>query len=515
MFDPPTVSLLDIMASHGRWRGDWPAVVTPRETLGWRELERRTSRVANKLISEGARRGDRLALLMSNGLPMVELIFGIMKAGCIVVPLNPSSNEANIAAMLDDAGVRFVFATADHMAKLRPAAGVELVAVSTETQPVDAGWKDYGSWLAAVDEMEFDVAIAPTDLCNIIYSSGTTGEPKGIAHTHEARLFWAQDLALAQRYHSGARALVATGLCSNISWGVMLCTFLVGGTIFLRDGFDAADVIATISRERITHVGMVPIQYQRMLQHPSFDAADRSSVQSLMSVGSALPEATKTRLFETFPSGIFDVYGLTEGIITTHAIEEVAGRIRSVGRPLPGSDIRILGDDDRPVPVGEIGEVVGRSRFVMAGYWRKPQATADAMWVDEKGRYWLRSGDIGRLDEQGYLYIVDRKKDMILSGAQNVYPADLEAVLFQHPDVLDCAVIGVPSETWGESPLALVVPRPDARAGVDAGALLRWLNERVGKRQRVMAVEIRRELPRNAAGKLLKRDLRAPYWTAA
>lgn len=513
MFDPPTASLLDIVASHGRWRADWPAVVAPEGTLSWGMLECRTNQVANKLVGEGARRGDRVALLMSNGLAMVELIFGIMKAGCVVVPLNPSSAADNLDSMLDDAGARFVFATADHLNKITPASTVGHVAVTTDSHNIGAGWIDYESWLASAGQGAPDIVIAPTDFCNIIYSSGTTDDPKGIVHTHEARLCWAQDLALAQRYHSGARTLVATGLYSNISWSVMLCTFLVGGTIFVRSRFDAADVIATISRERITHTGMVPVQYQRILQHPSFEAADRSSMQSMISVGSPLLEPTKARLFETFPCGIIDVYGLTEGIITTHAPEEVAGRMRSVGRPLPGSDIRILDDAGRPAPVGEIGEIVGRSRFVMAGYWRKPAATADAMWADERGRYWLRSGDIGRLDEQGYLYVVDRKKDMILSGAQNIYPADLEAVLIQHPDVLDCAVIGVPSETWGESPLALVVPRP--QAGIDADAILRWLNERVGKRQRVVAVEIRDALPRNAAGKLLKRDLRAPYLATA
>src|SRR5574337_64708 len=208
MFHPPIVSLLDIMASHGRWRGDWPAVVAPEGTLTWSMLEYRTNRVANKLLIEGARRGDRVALLMSNGLAMVELIFGIMKAGCVVVPLSPSSTAASIDAMLEDAGVRFVFATDDHIAKVRPVTNVGHVVVSTGTHHVGAGWKHYGTWLAAVDEREPDVAIAPTDICNIIYSSGTTDEPKGIAHTHEARLFWAQDLALAQRYHSGARALV-------------------------------------------------------------------------------------------------------------------------------------------------------------------------------------------------------------------------------------------------------------------------------------------------------------------
>ena len=355
--------------------------------------------------------------------------------------------------------------------------------------------------------------LAGSDLCNIIYSSGTTGEPKGIVHTHATRLLWAYDLSLALRYHSGARTLIVTGLYSNISWAALLCTFLSGGTLVLRDVFDPADALATIARERITHTAMVPVQYRRILEDPAFDAADRSSLQAMMCVGSQLPVAIKARLFEAFPCGIIEVYGSTEGIITSQAPEEAPGRLASVGRPLPGLDLRILDADDRPLGVGESGEVVGRSRFAMLGYWKLPEATASAMWIDDEGNSWLRTGDIGRLDEEGYLYIVDRKKDLILSGGQNIYPADIETELMKHPDVIECAVIGVPSETWGESPLALVVVRdPKSNTGETMRA---WLNARVGKQQRVVTVELRDNLPRNPVGKILKRELRVPYWRTA
>jgi long-chain acyl-CoA synthetase len=182
----------------------------------------------------------------------------------------------------------------------------------------------------------------------------------------------------------------------------------------------------------------------------------------------------------------------------------------SVGRPLPGEGLAIIDGDDQLLPPGEPGEVVALSRFAMEGYWRRPDVTADMIWTDGIGRHWLRSGDIGRIDPDGYLTITDRKKDMIISGGQNIYPADIEAVILAHPAVSDCAVIGVPSEKWGETPLAIVV----ARGGMtlDDATLLAWTNERLGRQQKASAVELRSEIPRNPNGKVLKRELRAAYW---
>ncbi len=510
MFDEHIPLLPDVFALHGQWRANWPAVVTQERTLSWAMFDLATNRIANALIGAGTRKGDRVVLLMSNCCEMVELIVGIMKAGCVSVPLNVSVTDDSAAAMVKDSGARFVFVTADQASRVKPESEVVCIDVTAGSVTSESGHLIYSEWLGSTRDEAPLIPLAGRDVCNIIYSSGTTGEPKGIVHSHKARLLWAHDLALALRYHSGARALIVTGLYSNISWAALLCTFLVGGTLVLRNSFEAADTLATIERERITHTAMVPVQYRRLLEHPDFQTTDRSSMQAMMCVGSPCPIPLKQRLFDTFRCGVIELYGTTEGLITTLAPEEAPGRLTSVGRPLPGLDLRILGADDNPVAPGEAGEVVGRSRFVMSGYWKKPAATADAMWTDADGHSWLRSGDIGRLDEDGYVYILDRKKDMILSGGQNIYPADIEAILAQHPHVVECAVIAVPSAEWGESPLAFVVTNLQS---INVDELRTWLNARVGKQQRVVAVEVCESLPRNPTGKILKRELRAPYWT--
>jgi acyl-CoA synthetase (AMP-forming)/AMP-acid ligase II len=356
------------------------------------------------------------------------------------------------------------------------------------------------------------IDIGPDDPCNLVYSSGTTALPKGIVHGHRRRLEWAYDVALALRYQSNAVTLLSIGLYSNISWVGMLCTWLAGGHVVVMEKFEAADWLAHVERWAATHATMVPIGYQRVVEHPEFARYDVGSLRSMMSCGSPLQAALKKRMVEAFDCEIVELYGLTEGIVTTLDPEDVDGKLASVGKPIVGTDLRILGDDDRPVPAGTPGEIVGLSRFVMNEYHGRPDATRESTWIDELGRAWLRTGDIGQLDDDGYLYIVDRKKDMILSGGQNVYPADLEAVLCGHPAVFDVAVIGIPDPRWGETPLALVVLRDGH--GVDPEALRAWANERLGRQQRLARVEFRAELPRNPNGKLLKRELRAEYWPA-
>jgi acyl-CoA synthetase (AMP-forming)/AMP-acid ligase II len=239
-----------------------------------------------------------------------------------------------------------------------------------------------------------------------------------------------------------------------------------------------------------------------------------------MCCGSPLALELKRRALTELGGQFIELYGLTEGLITTLAPEDAVERPASVGKPLPGTDIRLIGDDDREVPAGVAGEIVGRGQITMAGYWNRPDADAECTWIDADGRRWLRTGDIGRLDDEGFLYLVDRKKDMIISGGQNIYPADIEAVLVTHPDVAEVAVIGVPSVRWGETPLAIVVPRSapsalpagSAPAADEAAARLRdWVNKRVGKQQRIAGVRFVASLPRNPNGKILKRELRRLY----
>jgi acyl-CoA synthetase (AMP-forming)/AMP-acid ligase II len=504
--------LPEILSLHGKWRSRHPAALTPDDVLTWATLDARTARVASGLIDDGLKKGDRVGIVMSNGAPMLEAMLGAMKAGTVVVPLNPTVTDQTLVAMLEDAGVSALFATGDHVSRLsaftKPCA-VRIVA-DPAAKPEPDGWTNYRKWLGAQRADATLPELAADDLCNIIYSSGTTGQPKGIVHSHGGRMAWAHDLGAALRYDCGARTLVVTGLYSNISWAGMLPTLMHGGTLIIRPSFEAGDTLRVIAEERVTHTSMVPVQFQRMIEHKDFPRTDRTSVRAMMCCGAPLPVAVKERLFETFANGVIELYGSTEGVITTLAPEEARGRMASVGKPLPGEDLVILGDDDKPVAPGESGEIVALSRFQMIGYWNKPDATRDAHWIDPKGRRWLRSGDIGRIDEEGYLFITDRKKDMIISGGQNVYPSDIEAVLRTHPDISDCAVFGIPSDRWGETPLALAVVR-DA-AALQAGALRDWLNARVAKYQRVDRVELRGALPRNATGKLLRRELREPYW---
>jgi acyl-CoA synthetase (AMP-forming)/AMP-acid ligase II len=510
-FEAPAPLLPEILALHGRWRRDRAAVVCGERRESWGEIIAALNRFAQALHGHGVGHGDRVAVLMSNGLPMVHALLGTMNAGAVSVPLNVSISDDAVLGMVHDAGASAIIATPDQCVRIdamRPRLGdaVRLFVCAGVDTP---GWTGWEAFQAGCESGRPNVRIEDQDLLNIIYSSGTTSVPKGIAHTHRGRRDWAYDLAIALRYHSGSRTLATIGLYSNISWVAMLCTLLAGGTLFVHDRFDADRVLDTVQRERITHLAMVPVQYQRVVERMRNGSWNVDSLQAMMSCGSTMQPALRQEIFRRFRCGIVELYGLTEGVITTLDPEDAEGRWTSVGRPLAGTDLAIVGDDDREVAPGEAGEIVSRGRIVMPGYYNRPDATREATWLDAQGRRWLRTGDIGRIDDEGFLHVVDRKKDMILSGGQNVYPADIERVMLDHPDVAEVAVIGVPSERWGEIPLAAVVARDGASP--DPAALMEWTNARVGRQQRVARIELRASLPRNPNGKVLKRELRAEY----
>ncbi len=522
-FDAPAPLLPDLLDRQSRWLGDKPALICGETVLSWREFGASIRRVASALRASGIRPGDRVLVLMRNGLEMVEAMFGTIRAGACVVPLNVSVSDEAIHGMLADSGAAAVIATADQAVRFAAAQTRQVRLWVCVDAPAVVGaaaalpWRDFGLWRATACAAGPLAGIGEDSLCNIIYSSGTTGVPKGIVHTHRRRIDWAFALAIALRYDSRAVTLCPIGLYSNISWVSMLCTLVAGGTIVVEPVFDVARTFEVIARRRITHTSIVPVMVQRLLESPLLRGADLRSLRSIMCCGSPLPLELKRRALADFGCDFIELYGLTEGVITTLAPEDAHDRPASVGKPLPGTDIRLLGEDGREVGPGEAGEIVGRGFITMAGYFNRPEADAEATWLDESGQRWLRTGDIGRLDDQGFLYIVDRKKDLIISGGQNVYPADIESVLVTHPEVAEVAVIGIPSERWGETPLALVVPR-GACAGPEtaarAAALREWVNARVGKQQRVARVEFVTSLPRNPNGKVLKRELRRMYAAA-
>ena len=512
MIPAPTPLIPDILRLNGRWRRDRTALACGDTTRTWGEFDRNTEQVANALLALGLGRGAAVGVLMNNGIPMVELMFGAMKAGVCVVPLNLSVSDDGIERMLGDAGVSVVVATPAQRARLE-ALRPRLPGIADNGWIcVDGGkgWTDYADWRDAAGASRCPAEPQADDACNIIYSSGTTALPKGIVHSHGRRIEWAHDVGIALRYDSAAIALCPVGLFSNTSWIALLCSFLAGGSVVIMECFDAGEFLALVQHHRCTHAAMVPLQFQLVVEHPDFARHDLRSLRWLCTVGSPIHPTLKQRVAREFGCGLIELYGLTEGIITTLDPEEVESHTASVGKPVPGTDLAIIDEEGRELPPGEVGEIVGWSRFVMSGYHNRADATAETLWRDAAGRQWLRTGDLGRIDEDGFLYIVDRKKDMILSGGQNVYPADIEAVLKEHPAVFDCGVIGIPHEKWGETPLGLVVLRP-GHANADAEAMRNWTNERLGKQQRLARIDFIAELPRNPNGKLLKRELRKLY----
>ncbi len=507
----PLVTLADTVAGHAKFFPSNTALVFGEERLSWRELDQRITRVANGLLGLGLVKGDRVALIAGNSPAMVEILLGVNRAGCVMVPLSLLAASDALARMIADSGARALFVSDGHQEIIGPHLGglPELGDRLFGVGVVGPGWRAYREWRDQQATTPPGIRVGHADECVIIYSSGTTGAPKGIVHTQYNRAQFALGIGLEFRFTTASVALVTTPLYSNGTWLMFLPALMVRATLVLMAKFEPAAFLELVERERVTHTFMVPPQYLAVLNHPALATADLGSLRLLSSAGSTLRADVKRRIMAEMAPVLLELYGLTEGIATILSPEDVLRKAESVGTPLFGGDIRIIDAAGRELPAGEIGEIVGFGSGLMKGYHNRPEATAETVWLADNGRTYLKTGDIGRLDADGYLYILDRKKDMILSGGFNVYPRDIEEVIAGHPDVADVTVIGIPDPKWDEVPLALVIPK--ANAAIDPEALMAWTNHRVGKAQRVAGVRFRDSFPRNALGKVLKKELRTEY----
>jgi acyl-CoA synthetase (AMP-forming)/AMP-acid ligase II len=493
-----------LIAAHAQAAPEAIAFAVDDGVMCWRTLDEHTRRIAQALVAAGIVPGDRVALLGAASCAYVECLFGIVAARACAVPLPVSASEQTLQALLADSGAKLLLVDPEAAGSLQAPAGLRVITLDGS----------FAQWRDAAPTVELPLAQAD-DAFNIIYSSGTTGAPKGIVHTHGMRQAQARRGGFG--FSPEARTLLSTPTYSNTTIVPMLGTVANGGCSVLMRKFDAGRWLALAQQHRATHTMLVPVQYKRILAHPDFERTDLSNLQLSQSTGAPMDLALKQDILARWPGRFREVYGITEGGVSFFLdARDHPDKLGTVGKPGYGTEVFLLDEDGRRITQGTegaVGEVVGRSPYMMTGYHNRPESTAQIRWLDEHGTVYHRTGDIGRFDADGFLTLLDRAKDVIISGGHNVYAADLEAVIAKHEDVQDATVIGVPSEAWGETPLALVVLRPGART--DAGALKDWVNAQVGKTQRLSAVELRTELPRSALGKLSKKELRAPYWAAA
>jgi long-chain acyl-CoA synthetase len=497
----------NLLSRNARYNPDKLALIFEDQRYTFRQFNQNVNQLANALQDTGIRKGDKIATLLPNCTELLEIYWAVAKIGAAVVPLSTLLLGAGLKSLLNDSDVVMVFAYSGMVETLEqirgdlntiPAANFFLTD-SSDTP----GYQYYHEMKAAAGTFEpAGVDINDDDIFNIIYSSGTTGQPKGIIHTHFIRAMYAYLSATSFRMTPESVFMHTGSIVFNGAFVMIMPSMLLGATFILHRQFDPEAFMEAVEKEKVTHVIMVPAQLISILHSKNFSARALSSLEMICNVGAPLHQEHKEQLTRHLPDRFYELYGLTEGFLTILDKKDYLAKPGSVGVPPPFYEMRIEDSARNAVPCGQIGEIVGRGPILMPQYYNRPDLSQETI---KDG--WLYTGDLGYVDEDGYLYLVDRKKDMIISGGVNVYPKDIEEVIVQHPAVLETAVFGIPNEKWGESPVAAVTLAESDT--VTPEELMQWINRHVSaKFQRVQRVNIMDELPRNIAGKVLKRVMR-------
>jgi fatty-acyl-CoA synthase len=499
-----------ILTLHARKYSQRIALICDGERMTYQEYNDRTNRLANGLLHLGLKKGEKVAVLLFNSIPLVEALFASAKTGGVFTPINFRFTAEEVFYILDHSDARFFIYGEEFsglVEKIRPRLKkVEFYfSIGESASP---SIFNYEAFLKKSFPQEPAVFLSEEDECQLMYTSGTTGKPKGALLTHGNLLWNLFNTILGREEKEGETSLVIGPLYHTAALNNHFITRVaMAGTSILIRRFDAERVMEIIEKEKATVISGAPAAYHLMLSL-SGGRYDTCSITKCTTGASILPNETKERLTKLFPnlSGIYDVYGCTEATPSI-AILKAKDSLRKrecVGPPVPFLEARIVDDQDRDVPTGEVGELICRGPNVMKGYYKDEEATRKAL----RGG-WLHTGDLAKMDEEGFIYIVDRKKDMIVSGGENIYPREIEEILYSHPKIEDTAIIGVPDSIWGESVRAVIVLKKGETMTEEE--VIEYCKSHLASYKKPKSVEFVESLPRNPSGKVLKTILRERY----
>jgi long-chain acyl-CoA synthetase len=494
------MNLASIVTGGAERAPDAPAIRLGEAELSYAALDDASARLAAALGERGVKQGDRVGVMLPNVPQFPVAYFGVLRAGGVVVPMNVLLKRREIAFYLEDSGARLLLSwqgLAEEAGAGATDAGAELI----EVEPAS-----FAELLAGFEPSPGLAATADEDTAVILYTSGTTGKPKGAELTH-ANLWRNADVNARTTCEIGAGDVVLGALPLFHSFGqtvAMNASLSVGACLTLVPKFDPGEALETIQRDRVTHFYGVPTMYGALLHHPERERFDTSSLRTCITGGASMPVEVLRGFEQAFGAVVLEGYGLSE--TSPVACSNHPDRERkpgSIGQPIEGVEMRVVDESDQPVPQGEVGEIVIRGHNIMKGYWQNLEATAEAM----RGG-WFHSGDMARTDEDGYFYIVDRKKDLIIRGGYNVYPREVEEVLYEHPKIREAAVVGVPHDEWGEEIGAAVVLHEGEELSPEE--VCAYVKERIAAYKYPRVVWFIDELPKGPTGKILKREIEAP-----
>lgn len=501
-------SFINFLPLHANKHPDKTAIIFDEKRFSYQLLNNRVNKLANALKKLGVSKGDRVAILLHNGNEIVEAVYACAKIGAVSISLNFRLVGRELAYILNDSDASVIIYGQEFSEIMDSIRGKldkakNFILVSEEEKPLNV--LSYEALINGHSAEEPPISIALEDESSIIYTSGTTGKPKGVVRTHGANLWASLNQILEMGHQAKDIEMYVVPLFNVGFFNYFTPNIMAGATVVVARQFDPVNVLINIEKEKVNRIFMVPIMWNRLMSEMDNHDYDVSSLNVASSGAASCPLSVKKAMEASFPGiRIWEAYGLSEGGVTLLHPKDSIRKIGSVGKPTATNEARIVDDHGNDVKQGQIGEIIFRGPSLMKEYYKNPKATQDAF---KQG--WLHTGDLAKMDETGFIYVVDRKKDMIISGGENIYPKEIEEILYSHPKIFEAAVIGIPDEKWGESIMAVVVPKPEEQLTV--AEVIMFCKENLAGYKKPKFVEFVDALPTNPSGKVVKHELRNQF----